>query len=81
MKIPKNQYKLTEADLEQVKDALVRIATSEEMDPKDRVAAAKEIRGMVDQIQKYRHPEETKSRPVEKEETRQDIFKGMKVVG
>lgn len=72
----KNPYNLTSEDLESVKSELMGMVQSREIEPKDRISAAKELTRLVDQIYKYRPAEE----PPQDETGGIELLKGLKIV-
>lgn len=77
--IPQNPYRLKIKDLEQVKTRLLEIVDSPEVETKDRVAAAKQISLIYDQIMKYAAPDV--SPKAAEPENAVDPLRGLAIVG
>jgi hypothetical protein len=83
--LPENPYGLKSGDLARVRTNLIALTADKSIDPKDRVAAAKVVTQLVDQIWKWNNT----GQPIEGNETTQeaaeevnaDPLAGLKVVG
>lgn len=83
--LPENPYGLKSADLTKVRTNLIALTSDKNIEPKDRVAAAKVVTQLVDQIWKWNNT----GQPIEGaeqsqeviEETNTDPLAGLKVVG